>query len=158
MEGEQSEGDKSLLSLRLRGPAAPGLVWLETQHGVMLSPATPLLILPAGLHDLAADVLRIVSSPAKQEAPADSQRKCCDGFLADLGLVISQAVALPGPAGSTLEHPAEQLTCAAAQPGPPVSVLPSFPCAVSYIFVLGEAYQSNHSAQGYYAAKALTHL
>ncbi|EIE24648.1 hypothetical protein COCSUDRAFT_65460 [Coccomyxa subellipsoidea C-169] len=121
VEGEQSEGDKSLLSLRLRGPAAPGLVWVETQHGVMLSPATPLLILPAGLHDLAADVLRIVSSPAKQEASADSQRKCCDGFLADLGLVISQAGALPGPAGSTLEHPAEQLTCAAAQPGPPVT-------------------------------------
>ena len=107
---EQCEEDTTVMTLRLSGAAAPGLVWLEVQRGVMLSSAVPLLVLPAGHDDLAAEVLRIVSSPAKQEAPAESQSRCCDGFLADLGLVLSQTAASPGPSGNAWEQPPQQLT------------------------------------------------
>ena len=104
MEREECEGERVQLTLRLKGAMPPGLVWLEAQRGVVLSPAAPLLLLPPGHHALTAEVQRIVSSSGKQQ-PTGDQRKCCDGFLADLGLVLSQAASLQ-PMGMT---PLQQL-------------------------------------------------
>lgn len=92
------------LTLKLKGATSPGLVWLEAQRGIVLSPAAPLLLLPQGHHALTAEVQSIVSSSGKQQ-PTGEHRKCCDGFLADLGLVLSQAASFQ-PTGMT---PLQQL-------------------------------------------------
>ncbi|CAL8467674.1 g7212 [Coccomyxa elongata] len=93
VERMECESEIKQLVLRLKGATAPGLVWLEAQRGVVLSPAAPLLLLPPGHHALTAEVQRIVSSSGKQQ-PSGDQRKCCEGFLADLGLVLSHAAPL----------------------------------------------------------------
>ncbi len=104
VERVECKGEIKQLILRLKGATAPGLVWLEAQRGVVLSPAAPLLLLPPGHHALTAEVQRIVSSSGKQQ-PSGDQRKCCEGFLADLGLVLSHAAPLQ-PMGMT---PLQQL-------------------------------------------------
>ena len=101
-------GGQTEMRLRLHG-VKPGLLWLEAQKGSLLSGACPVIVLPAGHVNLAAEVARLVSQPeevARHAAQllwsaAGGRRdhedrmhidECCDSFLADLGLVLQQGV------------------------------------------------------------------
>lgn len=115
-ESKGEEGGTTVLTMRLTGEAPAGLIWLEAQCGPVLSAAQPLLVLPEGHHALAEEVLRIVSGPAKREQHPEAElHRCCDGFLADLGLVVREAVAAAAPAGGEHFRPQELDT---AVPGP----------------------------------------
>lgn len=129
-EGEHS-GSSAARSVALRGRLAPGLIWLEAQRAGLLGSAAPLLVLPPGQHALAAEVQRIISSapdqatqqeragPAAHGSPgsrhagaaaADACNSCCEGFLADLGLVVRHGCpaaseeAVPDLATRTARH------------------------------------------------------
>jgi hypothetical protein len=107
-------GNLSQLSVRVSGALRPGLIWVEAQQGVVMAVARPLLVLPKGEHTLAAEVGRITSScrwPCDAEAcgigaeegahepglgraamsGAEQEQDSCDGFIADLGLVVGNA-------------------------------------------------------------------
>ncbi len=106
MEAEARFGAQTELRLRVQS-SKPGLLWLEAQRDGLLSTARPVVLLPAGHAKLAAEVAHLVSQPAELERHAsqsvqkDSSSRwhcgdeslseaCCDDFLADLGLVLSQ--------------------------------------------------------------------
>ena len=106
VEAEAPFGAQTELRLRVRS-TKPGLLWLEVQKDALLSTARPIVLLPAGHSNLAAEVANLVSQPAELERHAslsaqkesNSRRHCgdlswseacCDDFLADLGLVLSQ--------------------------------------------------------------------
>jgi len=106
VEAEVQLGPQTELRVRVEA-SKPGLLWLEAHRGALLSTARPVIMLPAGHVNLAAEVARLVSQPAElarhashsPPSESDSRRHCgegswgemgCDDFLADLGLVLSQ--------------------------------------------------------------------
>ena len=106
MEAEARFGAQTEVRLRLER-TRPGLLWLEAQRDGLLSTARPIVMLPAGHANLASEVAHLVSQPAElaphasQSAENESGSRgqcrdqtlseaCCDDFLADLGLVLSQ--------------------------------------------------------------------
>lgn len=115
VEGEEESEGVTQLKLRLTGALKPGLIWLEVQSGIIMSAARPLLVLPKGKDALAAEVTRItsryiaalhgsgecdraaVSAAESQEEVAaaftSTDCNCCEGFVADLGLVVSRVAA-----------------------------------------------------------------
>ena len=119
VEAEVQFGGQTEMRLRLHG-VKPGLLWLEAQKGSLLSGACPVVVLPAGHANLAAEVACLVSQPeevARHAAQlslsaAGSSRdrenrmhsdECCDSFLADLGLVLQRGVH-SSSAASDLAH------------------------------------------------------
>ena len=105
VEAEARFGSQTELRLRVQS-TKPGLLWLEAQQDSLLSTARPIVLLPVGHPKLAAEVAHLVSQPAELERHASqsqggssskrhcgdqsSSEACCDDFLADLGLVLSQ--------------------------------------------------------------------
>ena len=106
VDAETQLGAQTELRVRVEA-SKPGLLWLEAHRGALLSTARPVIMLPAGHPNLAAEVARLVSQPselahhARHSSPSesDTRRHCgdgswsdmgCDDFLADLGLVLSQ--------------------------------------------------------------------
>lgn len=108
VEAEAQFGSQTELRLRVNG-AGPGLLWLEAERGAILSSASPVILLPGGHANLAAEVARLVNQPAElaslanQSSSTESSsgrrpqdcswsKQYCNDFLADLGLVLSEGM------------------------------------------------------------------
>ena len=119
VEAEVQFGGQTEMRLRLRD-LKPGLLWVEAQKDSLLSGACPIVVLPAGHANLAAEVACLVSQPeeiarhaAQLSCSAAGGRRdceelmhsdeCCDSFLADLGLVLQRGVH-SSSAASDLAH------------------------------------------------------
>jgi hypothetical protein len=123
-DGEQDSGAGRAVSLR--GQLAPGLIWLETQRAGLLGRAAPLLVLPPGQHALATEVQRIITRPpgtqpdqATQPGHVTATADACEGFLADLGLVVRHSGAAGGAAPDLATRTARHLLAFACDAGAP---------------------------------------